>query len=152
MADLRGWKTNFFVNQEEYREFIRGIEEGEYPRGLEIEQYRKDGKRIWVSFNLTPIKGADGSVLRHVGSFVDITERKESEERLRRSEAGLRALIGSMKDVIALVDKQGRYITIDRENPDMLGTSLSRTIREAPVGGDSRGGGAPFSRCREKGS
>jgi PAS domain S-box-containing protein len=125
VADLRGWKTNFFVNQEEYREFIRGIEEGEYPRGLEIEQYRKDGKRIWVSFNLTPIKGADGSVLRHVGSFVDITERKESEERLRRSEAGLRALIGSMKDVIALVDKQGRYITIDRENPDMLGTSLA---------------------------
>ncbi len=30
-----------------------------------------------------------------------------------------------MKDVIALVDKQGRYITIDRENPDMLGTSLA---------------------------
>ena len=37
----------------------------------------------------------------------------------------LRALIGSMKDVIALVDKQGRYTTINRENPDMLGTSLA---------------------------
>jgi len=60
-----------------------------------------------------------------VGSFVDITERKESEERLRRSEAGLRALIGSMKDVIALVDKKGRYTTINRENPDMFNTSLA---------------------------
>ena len=125
MADLRGWETNFFVYQEEYNEFIRKIEEGDYPKGHEIEQYRKDGKRIWVSFNLTPIKGGDGSVLRHVGSFIDITERKESEERLQRSEAGLRALIGSMNDVIALVDKKGRYTTINRENPDMLNTSLT---------------------------
>ena len=125
VEDLQGWKTNFFVCPDEYSEFIRRIREGDYPRGYEVEQYRKDGKRIWVSFNLTPIKGPDGSILRHVGSFVDITERKKSEERLRRSEAGLRALIGSMKDVIALVDKQGRYMTINRENPDMLSTSLT---------------------------
>ena len=83
-----------------------------------------------MSFNLTPIKGADGFVLRHVGSFVDITERKESEERLRRSEEGLRALIGSMKDVIALVDKKGRYTTINRENPDMLSTSFTGPFKK----------------------
>jgi PAS domain S-box-containing protein len=65
-----------------------------------------------------------------VGSFIDITERKESEERLRRSEAGLRALIGSMKDVIALVDKKGRYITINRENPDMLSNSLTGPFKK----------------------
>jgi PAS domain S-box-containing protein len=125
MADLRGWGTNFFVRPEEYREFVTRIQEGDYPRGYEVEQYRKDGKRIWVSFNLAPVKSADGSVLRHVGSFVDITERKESEERLRRSEAGLRALIGSMQDVIALIDKKGRYTTINRENPDILSSSLT---------------------------
>ena len=130
VADLRGWENNFFVCPEEYREFVKRIEEGDYPRGYEVEQYRKDGKRIWVSFNLTPIKGADGFVLRHVGSFVDITERKESEERLRRSEEGLRALIGSMKDVIALVDKKGSYTTINRENPDMLATSFTGTFKK----------------------
>ena len=125
VADLRGWKTNFFVCPDEYEEFIRRIREGDYPRGYEVEQYRKDGKRIWVSFNLTPVKGADGSVIRHVGSFVDITEHKKSEEMLQRSEAGLRALISSMNDVVALVDKQGRYMTISRENLGMLGTSLT---------------------------
>ena len=130
VADLRGWENNFFVCPEEYREFVMRIEEGNYPKGYEVEQYRKDGKRIWVSFNLTPIKGADGFVLRHVGSFVDITERKESEERLRRSEEGLRALIGSMKDVIALVDKKGSYTTINRENPDMLATSFTGTLKK----------------------
>jgi len=130
VVDLRGWETNFFVNQEEYNEFIRKIEEGDYPKGYEIEQYRKDGKRIWVSFNLTPIRGVNGSVLRHVGSFIDITERKESEERLRHSEAGLRALIGSMKDVIAVVDKKGRYTIINRENPDMLNTSLTGPFKK----------------------
>ena len=130
VADLRGWETNFFVCPEEYSKFIRRIEEGDYPRGYEIEQYRKDGKRIWVSFNLTPIKGDDGSVLRHVGSFVDITERKDSEERIQRSEAGLRALIGSMNDVVALVDKKGTYTTINRENLDMFGTSLTEPFEK----------------------
>jgi PAS domain S-box-containing protein len=130
MADLRGWENNFFVRPEEYREFVRRIQERDYPRGYEVEQYRKDGKRIWVSFNLAPVKSTDGSVIRHVGSFIDITEHKESEERLRRSEAGLRALIGSMKDVIALVDKKGRYTIINRENQDVLSNSLAGPFKK----------------------
>lgn len=125
IADLAGRQTGLFVYPAEHEKFTRIIYEEGYVRGFEAEQYRKDGRRIWVSFNLTPIKRIDGSVLRYVGTIVDITERKESEERLRRSEGGLRALIGSMRDIIALVDKQGRYTTINRENLDMLGTSLA---------------------------
>jgi len=124
-AALASKKTGFFVSPDEYESFLGMVHEGGYVKGFEAEQYRKDGKRIWVSCNLTPIKGADGSVLRHVGTVVDITKRKETEDRLRRSEAGLRALIGSVKDVIALVDKKGRYRTINLENPDMFNTSLS---------------------------
>jgi len=125
IADLAGRKSGFFVRPDEHDKMFTKIQEEGYLRGFEAEQYRKDGRRIWISFNLTPIKGIDGFVLRHVGTVVDITERKESDERLRRSEAGLRALIGSMNDVIALVDKQGRYTTINVENPDMLGTPLT---------------------------
>jgi PAS domain S-box-containing protein len=125
IADLAGRKSGFFVRPDEHDKMFTKIQEEGYLRGFEAEQYRKDGRRIWISFNLTPIKGIDGSILRHVGTVVDITERKESDERLRRSEAGLRALIGSMNDVIALVDKQGRYTTINVENPDMLGTPIT---------------------------
>ncbi len=125
LAAVEGRETGSFVHPAEHERFSRMIREQGYVRGFEAEQFRKDGSRIWVLFNLTPIKAADGGVLRHVGTVVDITERKKSEERLQQSEAGLRALIGSINDVIALVDKKGRYTVINRENPDMLNTSLA---------------------------
>ena len=140
IADLAGRKTGLFVCPDEYKNFFRRVREEGYVRGFDAEQYRKDGSRIWISLNLTPIKGADGSVLRHVGTVVDITERKEAEDRLRRSEAGLRALMGSIKDVIALVDKKGRFTTINPESPDIntyltrpLKRRLSKTISEESV-------------------
>jgi PAS domain S-box-containing protein len=125
IADVASRKTGLFVRPEEHEKFFEMVHEKGHVRGFEAEQYRKDGGRIWVSFNLTPIKAADGSVLRHLGTIVDITPRKKAEDRRRRSEAGLRALIGSIKDVIALVDKKGRYRTINLENPDMFNTSLT---------------------------
>jgi len=123
MAGMKGRERGLFVHSAQHREFFRRIHEEGYVRGFEAEQYRKDGRRIWVSFNLTPIRAADGTVLRHVGTLVDITERKAAEERLSRSEAGLRALIGSINDVIALVDKNGRYTRLDLKNPDVLNPS-----------------------------
>ncbi|MCG6535950.1 MAG: PAS domain-containing protein [Syntrophales bacterium LBB04] len=125
LAAVEGREAGSFVHPAEHERFFRMIREQGYVKGFEAEQFRKDGSRIWVLFNPTPIKAADGGVLRHVGTVADITERKKSEERLQHSEAGLRALIGSINDVIALVDKKGRYAVINRENPDMLNTSLA---------------------------
>jgi PAS domain S-box-containing protein len=125
ITDLLSRETGLFVSQAEHEEFFRKMHEEGYLRGFEAEQYRNDGKHIWVSFNLTPIRGTDGSIVRHVGTVVDITERKKSEEALRSSVAGLRALIGSMTDTITLVDKKGRFTTINPDNPEMLAASLT---------------------------
>jgi PAS domain S-box-containing protein len=123
ISELTRSETGFFVDPEQYREFVRRVREHGYLRGFEAEQYAKDGRRLWLSFNLTPVKGADGATHRHVGTVVNITERREAENKIRRSEAGLRALIGSMEDVIVLVDRNGRYTSVDFKNPDVLNTS-----------------------------
>jgi PAS domain S-box-containing protein len=144
IADLASRETGLFVSRSVYEEFFRKMHEDGYLRGFEAEQYRKDGKRIWVSFNLTPIKGAEGSIVRHIGTVVDITERKKSEEALRSSEAGLRALIGSMNDAITLVDKKGKYTTINLDNPEMLTTSLRRPFEKQLSGAVHKESAASF--------
>jgi len=134
LNDLASRGTRTFVSRLAYEEFSRRMREEGYLRGFEAEQYRKDGNSMWVSFNLTPVKSDDDRVLRHVGTVIDITERRKSEEVLRCSEEGLRALISSMNDVIMLVDKKGRCVTINLEHPELLTSSLmgplDRTLSE----------------------
>lgn len=50
----------------------------------ETEFVRADGRRIWVSIHARLIKDAHGNVQRFEGALEDITERKRSEEELRR--------------------------------------------------------------------
>ncbi len=46
--------------------------------------WRKDGTERWVEFTGQPESGSDGSTWRMLGTVLDITERKLSEETLRR--------------------------------------------------------------------
>ena len=50
----------------------------------------------------------------------DITERKQSEERLRASEAELRAVFGAMNDYIFVLDGEGQYLKTAPTNPSLL--------------------------------
>lgn len=51
---------------------------------------RADGTYAWVLDSSAPRLGPGGEVLGHVGSLLDLTERREAEEALRRSEERLR--------------------------------------------------------------
>ena len=46
---------------------------------------RQDGTELWGLVSASPISGRDGALVGTVGMVTDITERKRTEERLRRS-------------------------------------------------------------------
>jgi PAS domain S-box-containing protein len=54
-------------------------------RGFELDYRlrRHDGTYRWALDAATPREGADGEFLGYIGSVIDITDRKEAEERLR---------------------------------------------------------------------
>jgi PAS domain S-box-containing protein len=47
-------------------------------------QLRADGKRTWLDTNKVPLHDPDGNVIGILGTYEDITERKEAEEALER--------------------------------------------------------------------
>ena len=57
----------------------------EHRRGRVAQNFRlrgADGHYHWFSLRARPVIGSDGEVIRCVGTMVDVTEQKKSEERL----------------------------------------------------------------------
>ena len=68
--------------------------------------WRKNGEGLPVEYASTPIL-KDGAVFGAVVSFIDITSRKEAEDRLRETERYFRSVLELAPDGLMAVDAQG---------------------------------------------
>jgi len=96
------------------------------PRELEIAKregsvedegwrVRKDGSRFWANVVITALYGDDGKLRGFAKVTRDLTQRREAEEELRRSEEMFRLLIESVKEyAIFLLDPNGNVMTWNR--------------------------------------
>ena len=65
-----------------------------YEKGHHTHEYRfrkNDGSYVWVLDEVHLIRDPEGNPVEIVGSWLDITERKEAETALQKSEALFRA-------------------------------------------------------------
>jgi PAS domain S-box-containing protein len=63
---------------------------------FETEHLRKDGSAVYLSINALPVRDERGNVIGFTGTSVDITYRKDAEERLRAAHARFEALVARM--------------------------------------------------------
>ena len=95
---------------------------GEIPDPIEIECIKKDGSKFWGLSKILPVKLGDKTYLQ--GMIQDITEKKDSEQKLRESEEKYRKLFNTSVDGIASSDTDGNIIDANKAFIDMLGYSL----------------------------
>jgi len=68
-----------------YRDYDRRVMEADEPILHIIEsQLQSDGNQAWLDTNKIPLHDAQGNVVGILGTYEDITERKQLEERERR--------------------------------------------------------------------
>lgn len=70
---------------------------------------------------LTPIRDETGTVIRLFGVARDITDRKRSEEAVRRSEELYRSFVAASPDGVAVLDLDGRVIFASPKINELLG-------------------------------
>lgn len=88
------------------------------PRARVWKDRRKDGTTIWVEAASTDIPFEGGTARLVVA--VDVTERERALEELRASESRLRALVGSIDEVLFEFDREGTCLGIWTVNEALL--------------------------------
>ncbi|MCU0545258.1 MAG: PAS domain S-box protein [Oscillatoriaceae cyanobacterium Prado104] len=108
---------------------------------VEHRMVRKDGSICWMFACGTGVRQPYGAIGRLMGTDTDITDRKIAEEKLRNSEAELRALFNAVTDVMLVLDAKGRYLKIAPSAPqllykpsqELLGKTAAEVFPEAQV-------------------
>lgn len=87
----------------------------------EFRIVRHDGTIRWMEAKARVTRDEMGKALRVCGVNLDITERKESEERIRLSEYQLRVVTNAVPALISYVDRKERYRFVNHKYIEWFG-------------------------------
>jgi PAS domain S-box-containing protein len=131
MADMLGYTADELVGRPgpdlvypEWLPAVRGnreaLSQGEVLRG-EFKLRRKDGSPLWTMFSSSPMRDENGAHIGNLTLHTDISDRKGTEEALRRSEERFRGIFESRAAAIALSDRADRLVLVNQAFADLLG-------------------------------
>ncbi len=98
------------------------------PFHREYRLRRHDGEYRWLLDLGTPRFLPDGQFIGYIGSCVDITERKILEDKVRSSEAQIRAIFDGMTDIVFVFDVQTQQI--NAIPPSLISPDIVETINQ----------------------
>ncbi|NEQ38824.1 MAG: PAS domain S-box protein [Okeania sp. SIO3I5] len=132
-AEIVG-KTDYDLpgNQEYFEHYCRidrQVMESNTPIYQIIEpQLTIQGQQRWLQTSKVPIHNQDGKVIGILGSYEDITERIEAQQKLDRQQKTLRAILDNAPIWILMTDVNGKVKFVNNTLCENLGIPESRFL------------------------
>ncbi|MBH0330178.1 hypothetical protein ABH14_10300 [Brevibacillus brevis] len=92
-----------------FKEMWSCIRSGQVWRG-EIRNCAKDGSYYWVDTTIVPFKNQAGEIYQYLSIRSDITDRKQMEDELKRSEEKYRIIAENTSDIISIINLDGEFL------------------------------------------
>lgn len=116
------------INQKGLEITERSIATGEKQAPYLLELTKKDGTGVFLEIDESPVKDATGKVVAISGAARDVTEQKQTEQRLLKSEKGYRDLFDSITDLIYTQDLDGRFTSVNHALSTLFGYEKDELI------------------------
>jgi PAS domain S-box-containing protein len=121
--DLRSGLAKIFSRESYYpfTEELVAIAEGKtrFQKDADIRTLRKETRHVSLTWSVAP--GHEDTLSKVVVAITDVTEAKEAEEALRRSEEMHRTLVETAQEGIGIVDSRENLVFVNRAFAGMLG-------------------------------
>ena len=92
------------------RPLVRTITTGETIEQEEIQFQRGDGSLGWMSVSSSPIHDSNQKIIAGVATCLDITEKRQSEEKLRESEQRYKTAFRTSPSILVISSLEDGYI------------------------------------------
>ncbi len=128
MANIKDIGRRLYVDGGRREEFVRLMQEHDTLSGFESRIYRKDGSVIWIAENCRAVRDLQGKLLYYEGTVEDITQQRQMEEALQRSESLYHSLVETMPQGVFRRDLQGRFTFANQPYCKHVGRRLEDII------------------------
>ena len=91
------------------------------PEDIEVRMRRFDGTYRWFWFRGEPWHDSNGNIIRWYGTNVDIEDRRQAEDELKRSEEKYRVVVETASDAVISIDERGVIILANHATKTVFG-------------------------------
>jgi len=113
---------------EEFPEHIERLKRQRDGFTMETELIRKSGESFPALFTLQPLFDNQGNLIGTLGVTVDISDLKETEEKLRLSESKFRGLVENANDIVFTTSQEGTFHFVSSNWENILGHSPDEEV------------------------
>ena len=118
-------------NAEAFRRDDRAVMETGQPRlNYEEPQATPTRQPIWVQTNKVPMRDSQENIIGILGTYQDVTDRKQAHDELKRLRNYLSNIINSMPSVLVGVDADGRVTQWNHQAEEMTGLCFDEAANQ----------------------
>src|SRR5262249_28323781 len=108
---------------------LEQVNRGETLRQWEATTLTREGASVEVSFNLSPVRDTQGTVVGIAAVARDVGRRRRDPEALRQSEERYRSLVAHLPDVVWVVNESGHPVFVSSNCEAVTGYTLEEICR-----------------------